>query len=539
MPVLILYLLKLSISLSVTWLFYQGMLRRLTFYNLNRWYLLGYSLLSFIIPLINIGSFLQEDKVQGSLVMYIPVIGGNGKGAPAGGAGFFAGLGLWDILPGALLSGSAILLIRLLVRWGSLRRVRRQGRLISDAGVKVFRLDQSILPFSFGNAIYINPQLHTEKEYAAIILHEYVHIRQRHTVDIVLAELFCIVNWFNPFVWLIRHSIRQNLEFVADRKVLEKGLDKKGYQYHLLQVIGVPGYRLANNFNFSSLKKRIIMMNKIKSGKTHLLKFLFLAPLAAVLLLAFREKINSPKKINAALSAGVGLSRETNSSDTVILNGRIAIDSNIYSFEGLKLALNDSLGTHMDTLPMKMDSAKPLFIVDGVQMKKDWPLGSLSPDDIQSVEVIKDGQAMRLFGAKGANGVVAITTKKSNLPAPAAGSTLKAFPLVVQLSDPHSAPIYYKDGVEMSPEDLQTLNPATIESINVLKGDSAAASKYGEKGRNGVILIKTKPNVTRVIIGQPMIIDDKKEGRMVILPDTVDLQLKKDTIPGETPGPGK
>jgi beta-lactamase regulating signal transducer with metallopeptidase domain len=94
-----------------------------------------------------------------------------------------------------------------------------------------------------------------------------VHVRQKHTVDILLAELLTIVNWYNPFVWLIRYSIRQNLEFIADCEVLKKGLDKKSYQYHLLSVMGQVEYKLANNFNFSSLKKRIVMMNKLRSAR--------------------------------------------------------------------------------------------------------------------------------------------------------------------------------------------------------------------------------------------------------------------------------
>jgi len=105
-----------------------------------------------------------------------------------------------------------------------------------------------------------------------------------------VAELMCMLNWYNPFCWLIRWSIRQNLEFIADQQVLGKGVDRKGYQYHLLKVIGEPRYRLANNFNISSLKKRIIMMNKIGSARLHLLKFLFVLPLAGLLLVAFRDK---------------------------------------------------------------------------------------------------------------------------------------------------------------------------------------------------------------------------------------------------------
>src|SRR6185437_6667061 len=70
----------------------------------------------------------------------------------------------------------------------------------------------------------------------------------------------------------------------------EKGVDKKAYQYHLLRVVGQSSYRLANNFNFSSLKKRIIMMNKMRSARLHLLRFLFILPLVAVLLVAFRDR---------------------------------------------------------------------------------------------------------------------------------------------------------------------------------------------------------------------------------------------------------
>ncbi|MEP7278343.1 MAG: M56 family metallopeptidase [Bacteroidota bacterium] len=101
-----------------------------------------------------------------------------------------------------------------------------------------------------------------------------------------------MVNWFNPFAWFIRHAIRQNLEFIADNEVVANGINKKEYQYLLLKTLGIPQYSIANNFNFSSLKKRIAMMNKMKSAKLHLTKFLFILPLMLVSLLAFRNKIN-------------------------------------------------------------------------------------------------------------------------------------------------------------------------------------------------------------------------------------------------------
>ncbi len=245
-----------------------------------------------------------------ALIRYIPVIGDYRPAliAPANPAmprtspwHLWLSLSGWTIFFGILALGSAILLARLVGRWLSLRQVRKTASLIGDAqeGVRIYQVDAPIVPFSFGNAVYINRQLHTKKEWEEIILHEYVHVRQRHTIDIVLAELLCIVNWYNPFAWLIRHAIRQNLEFIADEKVLQNGVERKGYQYHLLKVIGEPRYRLVNNFNFSSLKGRIAMMNSMKSARLQLVKFLFILPLIATLLVAFRGQVEQMLKKQA------------------------------------------------------------------------------------------------------------------------------------------------------------------------------------------------------------------------------------------------
>ncbi|HTR31287.1 MAG TPA: M56 family metallopeptidase [Puia sp.] len=308
LPIVPLFLFKLSVSLAVVWIFYQLALRRLTFHSLNRWYLLGYTLFSFIIPFINIGPMLPAGPAGDPVMLqFIPAIGGvvheAGRVASSSPA---AGLSGWAIGMWVLATGAMAMMVRLAVQWISLVRLRRKARLIGGTDIKVYHVDRPIRPFSFGNAIYINQSMHTEKEWADIILHEYVHIRQRHTIDILIAELICIFNWYNPFAWLIRYSIRQNLEFLADQEVLNKGVDRKGYQYHLLKVAGEPDYRLANNFNFSSLRKRIVMMNRMRSTRIQLLKLLFLLPLAAVLLVAFRDqgsklfRSHGPVYVNAA-----------------------------------------------------------------------------------------------------------------------------------------------------------------------------------------------------------------------------------------------
>jgi beta-lactamase regulating signal transducer with metallopeptidase domain len=79
-----------------------------------------------------------------------------------------------------------------------------------------------IIPFSFGNSIFINKQLHSLDELREIVRHEFVHVKQKHSMDILWSELLCIACWYNPFSWLLKRSIRQNLEFIADSKVLTR-----------------------------------------------------------------------------------------------------------------------------------------------------------------------------------------------------------------------------------------------------------------------------------------------------------------------------
>lgn len=289
------YILKLSVSLAVVYVFYQLVLRKLTFYNWNRWYLLGYTAFAFLIPLMDITKTLDRNEWNKSVILqYIPVIEVNEGVTPARVTAHT--LTAFDWLFVLLLAGMLVLIVKFAIRYLSFLKVRRSATLLADGDTKLYMVEQDIIPFSFGNNIFINNQLKDEAELKEIIRHEFVHVKQKHTHDIIWSEILCILNWYNPFVWLIRKAIRQNLEFIADNKVLEQGFDKKKYQYLLLKVTGNNYFSIANQFNFSSLKKRIAMMNKMKSARAQLIKFLFIVPLIAVMLLAFRNERNKNNK---------------------------------------------------------------------------------------------------------------------------------------------------------------------------------------------------------------------------------------------------
>ena len=232
MSILIQYLFKLSISLAVVWLFYHLVLRRLTFYNSNRWYLIGYTMICFFIPFINVSSIVESGNLSTSTVIrMIPSVEiytdkvESLTQCPAPVLSYTWTKWDWALLVMSL--GAGFLFIRFIVRCISFLRLKSRATLLSGDGMKLYHVDKSIIPFSFGNAIFINRELHSENELQEIIRHEFVHVKQRHTIDIIWGELLCMLAWYNPFAWLLRSDMRQNLEFIADNKVLANGINKK------------------------------------------------------------------------------------------------------------------------------------------------------------------------------------------------------------------------------------------------------------------------------------------------------------------------
>lgn len=279
------FICKLSIGLAVTWLFYWLLLRRLTFYRWNRLFLLVYPTMAFLAPFIDISDLLHHGEKP--WLNAIPVLEQyTFRAAPEKD---FAWVSLSSIGWLVLAAGSLFMIARLGWQYLSLRKAVSGAVLLADDDARLYHVEKKIVPFSFGRSIYLNKHLHTEAELQEILRHEFIHVKQRHSLDMLWGELLCILNWYNPFAWLLRNAIRQNLEFIADHQVLANGIDRRQYQYLLLKVTGISGFSMANNFNLSSLKKRIIMMNKKTSATVHLLRFMLVVPVLAILLLAFRS----------------------------------------------------------------------------------------------------------------------------------------------------------------------------------------------------------------------------------------------------------
>jgi len=280
-----LYLLQVNVGLILFYALYKLVCTRDTFFRSRRFILIVSLVLPFILPFIDVREWLESRDRMIMLTHFdysavLPEIVVGSEAVETGNRVFV----LSEWIGYLYLAGVVVLLVRLAVQAFSLYRliVRMPEKEIN--GVRVKCLNDPSGPFSFFGWIFMNPAAVKEDEISEILTHEMAHVKQHHSVDVLLAEMVSICCWMNPFAWLLKREVRLNLEFLADRKVMEAGFATKSYQYHLLGLAYNHKYGLSNNFNFSHLKQRIIMMNKKKSNDAGHIKYaLFVLPAFALL----------------------------------------------------------------------------------------------------------------------------------------------------------------------------------------------------------------------------------------------------------------
>jgi len=304
MPALFIVLFKINIALLLFAAAYYLVLRRLTFYTINRTFLVFGILFSSIYPFIDLTDFFYRHA--DNALNIVPEM--NEQMVTLANTNQYW---TWIILLFWL--GVGVMGFRLLRQFIALYRLhnRSQKGLLKNHTVRI--VDEKLSPFSFGNSIYINPALHGPEELNHILTHESVHVKQWHTFDIILAELSVVFYWFNPGVWLMRKAVKENLEFITDEKVLRKGIDKKTYQYSLLDVGSMKqALPIASSFNLSDLKKRIRMMNVKRSSQLTLTRYFLLLPVLLLTSLAFTvTKKESRKEEKITVSEILPMSTHT------------------------------------------------------------------------------------------------------------------------------------------------------------------------------------------------------------------------------------
>lgn len=273
------YLIKVIIAITVFFSIYRLLYRNDTFFSLRRMILLSMIVISVLYPLTDVSDYIRQNKTLSeaatAYVNWIPNI----EMANPPEEELPTPINWGKVLSLSYLTICAILLFNFSIQFLRLIWLRMTSTPHIYNGIKIYQLESNDAPFSFFHWIFLNPSNHSEKEINEIITHELAHVEQHHTLDVIMSELFTILCWINPMVWILRSEIRTNLEFLADNHVVDRGHDPKSYQYHLLKLAHQPiKNNLTNRLAVSPLKKRIIMMNRNQSPKIKLVTYTLLLP---------------------------------------------------------------------------------------------------------------------------------------------------------------------------------------------------------------------------------------------------------------------
>ncbi|WP_259070396.1 TonB family protein [Mucilaginibacter sp. X4EP1] len=292
------YLAEANIYLGVFYLAYCLFLNRSTHYQLSRAYLILSCVAAFTLPVLQIGALRPVKPVPSFSAITYPVntiaytipAGVKIVGYPAPVIDtpapviehhFTLQNGLWY----AYLMGAAVLLFMFFIKLYTLFKLTRNWENISDGKYRVIYLTQTDVAFSFFNYVFVSLN---EPPSKTIIRHELVHVRQKHSADILFLELVKIISWFNPFVYLLQNSLKTVHEYIADEHTATYETDALTYSSFLLRnAYGSRGSSITHSFfNYNLLKKRIIMLNQQRSGNLARLKYLVAIPICAASLCA-------------------------------------------------------------------------------------------------------------------------------------------------------------------------------------------------------------------------------------------------------------
>ncbi|GAB3933826.1 M56 family metallopeptidase [Mucilaginibacter myungsuensis] len=529
------YLLEANLYLALFFAAYYLLMRKDTHYQLSRAYLLGTTLLAFAIPFLELGMLkpaveiiepaitTASDLTTGMPAYPIIIRDDLANAQPVEPINYY----LWIYI-----AVGTVMAFGLIFRIMQLVRLARKGRTEKMGDIDLIRLDEDDHAFSFFNYLFISRGLASSD---TIIRHEMVHIRQKHSYDIMYIEVLKIVCWFNPAVYFIHHSIKQLHEYIVDRAIAAEKDDVDRYTDFLIRnAYGLPAIAPANNFFTKNLlKDRIMMLHQKRSGSLATLKYLVAVPLTTGMLCLSTLGFSKDHYVldiapKALLKSKPAFAMTTNISERDIELKQLDPDLRSVTDTLPKAKSKPSQKTTTkkvdDQLKNILGPTSPLYVIDNVTITKEnaatygiktfgngaSPLSFIPQENIASMEILKDGTAMSLYGERGKHGVILITTVKGKAKDETeaqeqVNSQYRSLGLDVSKFLTPTSPIYVVDGVRLTKENsssygynvignnespLSVIKQEDIASMEILK-DAAAISMYGDAGRYGVILITT------------------------------------------------
>ena len=288
----LLYIARAGLYLSLFYAFYLLVMRRTTFFRLNRTLLLLGSYLCLLLPLIRLRT------ITVTILSEAPtMVGVEGEGVTAS-----APFPWQTVLLGVYLAGMAGTLALYIVSAWKMGRMMRRGKAEEREGCRLVLLEEDVPSFSWGRKVVMSRK--DLEQNPAIFTHERMHVKSHHSVDMLLFLPLQLLLWWNPLVWIAREELRLLHEYEADEGVIQNGIDATQYQLLLVRkAVGEHRFTLASGFQHAQLKNRIAMMLQSSSSSWMRYAYLALLPVLAVFMYACNPTKNNKIPAPAAEEA--------------------------------------------------------------------------------------------------------------------------------------------------------------------------------------------------------------------------------------------
>ncbi|MBC8319584.1 MAG: M56 family metallopeptidase [Bacteroidetes bacterium] len=274
---LILYIIQSSVSLLVFSIFYELLFKRDAYFVFNRYYLLFAIFISSLLPLVNF-NFIQIFSTSSQTINIVSIyslfeytIGevtiyghGNEDVSFAGTESLTSYFGLIILI---YFVGVFVSTASLVNKLYHLLKIFNKSKVVEQNGLHFIFTEKDTPAFSFFNYVFIDEDLFNSRgEGEKIIVHEMIHIKQKHSIDLLVAEIFAIIQWYNPLVYLLKKTLKENHEFIADSDVIAIYPDIISYTKLLINNSSIIKTNiLTHNFSYSLLKRRLFMIKKSKN----------------------------------------------------------------------------------------------------------------------------------------------------------------------------------------------------------------------------------------------------------------------------------
>jgi hypothetical protein len=395
MEALFIFIAKASGLLAMFYFAYFFLLRKETFFNSNRWFLLAGLVTSVILPFVVYTKIIWIDPTPIPAMDYSSVYIPHANTIPE--ESFEIN---WNYVALAVYGlGFLAFILQFAFDFYSLNSVLKGKEVQHNADFKFIDIDENIAPFSYFDYIVYNSSLYSASELESILEHEKVHSDQNHTMDVIISRMFCVLFWFNPIMWWYKKAILQNLEFIADNEAAKKISDKKAYQYTLLKITTHDTcVAITNHFYQSLIKKRIVMLNKNQSKKTNYWKYCTIIPALAAFVILFQiQTIAQEKRQNQEVTPKTAsdeiykIEKTTTDQELKVIAEKIKQNHNFDV-----VISNVKRNTNKELTGIKMNIKKgseevQTIQIDGDEAIKSFGLVVSEENNIKKIGVVTDG----------------------------------------------------------------------------------------------------------------------------------------------------